>query len=65
MGLSRELVKREVLTSDAYIHTHPTFSLRVYLSLTKLKAKKIISMTRVRVPETLPPLEGCTQLSVS
>ena len=27
------------MTSDAYIHAHPTYSLRVYRSLTKGKAK--------------------------
>ena len=40
MGLSEKLVKREAVTSDAYIHTHPTYSLRVYRSLTNGNDKK-------------------------
>ena len=33
-------MKREAVTSDGYIHAHPTYNLRVYLSLTNKKAKK-------------------------
>ena len=40
MGLLKKLMKREAVTSDAYIHAHPTYSLRVYQSLTNEKAKK-------------------------
>ena len=34
-------MKREAVTSDAYIHAHPTYSLRIYRSLTNGKAKKV------------------------
>ena len=39
MGLLKKMMKREAVTSDAYIHAHPTYSLRVYQSLTNEKAK--------------------------
>ena len=35
-----KLVKREAVNSDAYIHAHQTYSLRVYRPLTNGKAKK-------------------------